>query len=52
MNDGKNAIGKKDPSGAPVSLQLVGAGIVVNHSWIDYNPDTRTSTINPNNDDP
>jgi hypothetical protein len=34
MKDGKNTIGKKDPSGAPVSVLLVGAGIQVNHSHI------------------
>ena len=52
MKDGRNTIGKKDPSGAPVSVLLVGAGIQVNHSHIDYNPGTRVSTIFPNEDDP
>ena len=52
LKDGRNSVGKKDPSGGEVSLLLAGAGIQVNHALIEYNPDTREATILPNHDDP
>lgn len=52
LKDGRNSMGKKDPSGGEVTLLLAGAGIVVNHSMIVYNASTREAVISPNNDDP
>lgn len=52
LKDGRNNMGKKDPSGGEVTLLLAGAGIVVNHSMIVYNASTREAVISPNNEDP
>jgi kinesin family protein 14 len=51
MKEGRNNIGKKDPSGGEVTVLLAGAGIVVNHSYIVYDPSTRQSVIYPNEED-
>ena len=45
MKNGHNSIGKKDPSGADVSVLLTGAGIQFNHAIINYDPETRQSVI-------
>jgi hypothetical protein len=51
MKDGRNAIGKKDPTGGEVTVLLAGAGIVVNHSYIVYDSNTRQAIIYPNEED-
>ena len=50
MKDGRNNIGKKG-QGDEVTVLLAGAGIVVNHSYIVYDPKTRQSVIYPNEAD-
>ena len=51
MKDGRNNIGKKDPTGGEVIVLLAGAGIVVNHSYIVYDSNNRQSVIYPNEED-
>lgn len=51
MKQGRNNIGKKDPTGGEVTVLLAGAGIVVNHSYIVYDSNTRQSVIYPNEED-
>jgi kinesin family protein 14 len=51
MKQGRNNIGKKDPAGGEVTVLLAGAGIVVNHSYIVYDSNTRQSVIYPNEED-
>jgi hypothetical protein len=36
MRNGRNIIGKKDPNGGPVAVQVAGAGIAINHASIKY----------------
>lgn len=52
LKDGRNAVGKKDPSGGEVALLLVGAGIAVGHAQLTYDASTRQTTVAPNADDP
>lgn len=53
IKDGRNVIGKKDPSSAvEVTLQLTGAGIVINHAVIEFDPESRQAMIYPNQEDP
>ncbi len=52
LRDGRNTIGKKDPNGAPVAVQIAGAGIVVNHANIKFDKSSNASTIYPNEEDP
>ena len=52
LKDGRNSIGKKDPNGPPVAVQIAGAGIVVNHANIKFDSSSGSSTIYPNDDDP
>ena len=51
MKEGRNNIGKKDPTGGEVTVLLAGAGIVVNHSFIVYDASNRQSMIYPNEED-
>ncbi len=50
MNAGKNTIGKKQGDFEP-DILIAGVGIHKTQCELDYNPDTRETTLIPNNED-